>query len=190
MIKFEKKLKSLTLLASFAMSLLLILGCARAKHTPPPPPETPAKTLHVIQVGAGELVHYTQGAKRSRAWGVRWKTASLEFMDEGDKGGDMETVEGEIYKDDQVVSQYSAEKGHADRVTGVLDISGNVRVHSLKPVGDVTCDKLSWIPTKQVMIASGNVKIDQNGYTLQGVPEMWCSPDLKSVATPDLYGKQ
>ncbi len=106
-----------------------------------------------------------------------------------DQGGDMDTVDGTIFKDDKQASKFSAEKGHAEKGTGVLTLSGNVVVRAENPTVIMRCDQVEWDARIQILKAKGNVRFDETGYTLGTMKELWCSPDLRHIATPELYSK-
>ena len=144
-----------------------------------------------IHVGPGDLDRYVGlEAKREKVWTVRWKEAELDYTEGQEKpGGEMKEVEGTIYKQGQPGSSFSAENGHAEKGTGVLTLTGNVVVQAKDPAVTMRSESVVWDSVRQILVAKGNVRFDDPSATLGPVKELWCSPDLKHVATPDLFSK-
>lgn len=170
--------------------ILCLFGCGKPKatQTAVPPPE-PAVS-QIVHVGPGDLTRFTEGANRYKAWTVRWKEATLDYTEgEQHPGGDMTSVEGTIFQRDGAQSQFSAQNGHAEKGTGILTLDGSVDLNAGNPAMKMRCDRIVWDAEKQLIVAKGNVTLEGNGYTLKGVSELWCSPDLRHVATPEMYSK-
>ena len=182
-------------------------GCGKAPSSQKEAAKKPeTKIKQVINTGPAFLTRYTKLPKREKSWYIEWKRAALDYT-EGDpkQGGDMEVVSGTLYKEGNEASVFAADHGHANKETGVLTLMGNAVVRAkstqgLIPTGKKTasnsnseavmrCDQVDWDPEAKIVKAKGHVNFVGNGYTFGMVPELWCSPDLTHVATPDLYLK-
>jgi hypothetical protein len=122
----------------------------------------------------------------------------------------MASVRGEIYEKGVVTSTFTANSAFADKRTGILKLSGNVRVHSSVPPAEqnvtltsspkpssgkreLRCDQLEWLFESEIQKgklakAVGNVTVvTEDGGIVGPVPELWSTPDLKVVGTPEAF---
>lgn len=167
-------------------------GCSAPppKSAEKPPPKKDEVILPPsVHTGPATLTQFTDEPRHQRAWDAQWQTAEINYTRGEKPGGDMQEVTGTIYKDDQKVSTFSADRGHAEKGTGVLSLEGHVVVKSLDYGIALKSQTLVWDARTQLVSAKGGVSFEDKGYTLAGIPELWCSPDLKAVSTPDLYKK-
>ncbi len=112
-------------------------------------------------------------------------------------GGTMETVTGTLYKDDQPIATFTADRAEGHTSSSQLDLNGHVRVVSLPPAPKpgkqpdgpttLTCDHLQWLRTAKVVKAQGGVKVVGDRGTVGPMDELWSTDDLKTQATPDLF---
>lgn len=102
----------------------------------------------------------------------------------------METVTGEIYRENVQVNTFSSETGNGAKPNHQLILSGNVKVIGLNPKGTLTCNNLVYDGLAKVLRAKGSVVFDGPTGIVGPVSELWASPDLKEIATPTLFNKR
>ncbi|MFZ4506375.1 MAG: LPS export ABC transporter periplasmic protein LptC [Fimbriimonas sp.] len=103
--------------------------------------------------------------------------------------GTLTTVTGKIYENGIIRATYTANEGEASKTTEALKLSGQVTVVSVDPVATLRCNQLAWNPQSKTLQASGGVTIEGAWGTYQPGGDIWASPDLSKIATPDLFRK-
>ncbi len=103
--------------------------------------------------------------------------------------GTMQTVKGEIYQDDKVASTLTADSGEAEKDTGVLRQKATVVVNGINPKATVKGDQLEWDARIRIVKVKGNPSIDSPQIVMNTTDELWSTPDLKQVGTPDQFKK-
>lgn len=151
-----------------------------------PKPPAPERTVHS---GSGEATRRSEEAGRGKEWTVKWKSAVLDVGSDGAIGGSMEGVVGVLYRDDKPASDFSADRADADRATGVLVLSGRVRVAAREGGTVLTCQSLTWRVDDRVAAARGDVRVESPDWTLGPAPEIWANADLTRAGTPEAYAQ-
>jgi len=195
-----------TLLAAL---VLLLAGCnpkpgekgAEVKEEKKPE-ALPAMT---VNLAAGSNTHYAPGEKRDPQWYVSWlKQAAVVLTQVKEKPDakekkpavkneishmEMLGVSGYVFDKGKESSTYTADAGQGDKKTQILSLHGNVHVISKNPKSELFCDRLEYDASKpkKLIRAQGHVRVVQAVGTIGTLPALWASPDLKVVATPDLY---
>lgn len=189
--------------ARFGLLMLaaVLIGCGEPKLTRPKPKVEPTEqakpTEQAIATDAGKFTRVSEKDGRPTLWTAEWKSAKLDVSSEGSFGGELERVSGQIFRAGNAVSRYRADKAIAKRDSNVLVLSGNVEVESLRPApsqrpenafeGTLHCDRLEWDGDREVVRAIGNVTLNTPQYGMGPFPEIVASPDLKHIATPNLF---
>lgn len=119
---------------------------------------------------------------------VRWQKADLQHATpSGNYGGTMEGVSGTIYENNKPVAKFVGQRAFADSETNLLRVQGQVKVDGLDPAGVLTCDTMEWRSDEQVVRAIGTVRLTTQNGVLGPMRELWSTPKLDTVATPDLF---
>lgn len=175
------------------MATVVAGGCApgdgRKATLPDTEPKAEEKGPEKVFTGSGEATRHSGEANRKKRWTIRWKESQFETHEEGRVSGVMKGVTGTIFRNDRPVSDFSADRGIARKENDVLSLEGKVRMISRDPKGELICDRLDWQPDADRIEAKGNVRGTMSGWRMGVFPELWCTPDLRTVATPDLFGK-
>ncbi|HEY0868198.1 MAG TPA: hypothetical protein VGE01_12505 [Fimbriimonas sp.] len=141
-----------------------------------------------VNASPGQATRLGPPPKRSKLWTVRWKGARIDFGDEGRFSGYMERVTGSIYDDfGKEASTFQGQAGQADKAKDILRLSGQVKVVSKQHKASLFCDKVEYQPDRKVIRAVGNVRIVSDSGTLDAGNEILATPDLRRVATPNLF---
>lgn len=109
----------------------------------------------------------------------------------------MEAVTGTIYLDGEPVSDFSADYGQADKKSELLTIYGNVQIKSRVVIrngqriggGILTCERMEWLPSRKLIAAKGQVSFEDALYEAGTFKELWATPKMDSVGTPDQFGE-
>lgn len=172
---------------------MLVIGCGGGKSpnktaSKAPEKEEPARELFTE---AGDATRFSEEGERRKLWTVKWGTAYLRYGSEGQVGGTMDGVTGQLYKDDKVVSTYKAQKAIADEVTGELTLQGEVEVFSPEQKSTLRSETLIWASKgREIIKAKGRVRLESPLYLAGEVPELWAEPDLSRVATPEVFDNE
>ncbi|MEZ0326108.1 MAG: LPS export ABC transporter periplasmic protein LptC [Fimbriimonas sp.] len=143
-----------------------------------------------INLGESKADRYGGKENRTHLWTVRWKSGSVDLYDKGGQvTGTMSGISGEIYKAEKVVSTFVSDESTVDKNNEVLVLDGHAKVISKEMKTTMTCDKIRYDAGKQLIRALGNVRIAGPSGTVSGLQEIWTTPDLKVVATPDMFDR-
>lgn len=99
----------------------------------------------------------------------------------------MNTVSGTLFEKDKETSDFYGQKAVSKKDSDVLALEGKVRVVSREQKATMYCDRLEWHGDRELVIAKGNVRVDSPLFVMEAGSELWCTPDLSQVATPDLF---
>lgn len=105
------------------------------------------------------------------------------------KGAVLQTVHGEIFKNERVVSTYKADTGSADKKSQILTLTGGVQVVSNDPKMTLTCDQLTYDSQRKLMKAKGHVAVTGELSTVGTLDELWSTSDFSKIASPELFDK-
>jgi hypothetical protein len=180
----------------FGMLLLFVLsGCGAGGAAPTAAaPETPAAEApddaKVVHFASGSGKRFSDGPERRLLWSVEWERGRVEYADDQRFGGEMEGLRGAITLEGEESSTFRAAQGIASRERGLLALQGGVELVSKTHELTLTCDEIEWDADAQIVKARGNVSIEGAVGSMGPVSELWASPDLKRVATPDLFSSE
>jgi len=196
---------------SILLGLFLLIGCgskhsaSKAKPSATPPDEPMSREVitngatftrsgYVLGKNKKPLVDAAGPTKLERAYDVRCRSSDLHY-DDASKNywGDMEGVSGTFYDKDEPVATYSADSGQADKATNLLRLRGHVHLVTVpKPKETettLTCDNLEWHSDQRIVKAFIRVTVRGSKGTIGPMDEVWGSPTLNLIATPDLFSK-
>ncbi|MEZ0325585.1 MAG: LPS export ABC transporter periplasmic protein LptC [Fimbriimonas sp.] len=173
--------------------LLACAGCSAPKKSEKAPPAEPANPIEkpesqVINLGEGSGERFGGKQNRDRLWTVRWKSAVMQVYKEGGEfSGELSTVTGDIFRGNNITSTFSADRSTGDKNSEVLILEGHATVVSKQMKSTLTCDRIRYEAGKKLVKALGNVRIVGPSGTVSGLEEVWTTPDLKVVSTPDMF---
>jgi len=122
-------------------------------------------------------------------WSIEWKESKIQYNEAGQFGGEMELVRGRIYRAGVETASFVARQAKAEFGTNRLTIVGGIKVVSKDPASELVCDTLVWDPELDRIEASGTVRIESAPYRMGPFDAVYCSPDLREIASPDMYRK-
>lgn len=176
---------------------MLIAGCASGAPGGKARATNPGKPFSTALVAAGTVLTrygYSDKGHRIKLWNIRWQTADLAFDDSGEFSGTMEGVHGVLFKDGRESSTFEARTGTADKSSRVLLLEGSVvveskdpSVKSKDPSGRMECESMRWDPDREIIEATGNVRLETKEGILGPFDSLWFSPELKVAGTPDMF---
>jgi hypothetical protein len=142
-----------------------------------------------VSSGSGKIDYYSEGAKRELTYTIHWKEGSTTSLDQKHFFLKLSGVTGSLYKNGQVSSTFEGDEATANQKDGTLVLDGNVQVHSVNQKTNSTlfCEKMSYADSDRIVKATGSVHLSSDNFTLGDFEELWGSPDLKTVATPEMY---
>lgn len=166
----------------------LPLGCGPVDGATKAGSQAAREPVEQSVLTAGAVVtRYTESEPRRKVWSVRWKSADLTISEGGRFSGEMRGVEGNLYRGQALASRFRAELGLADRDSSVLKLSRGVIVETTMPKVRLTCDAMRWDPEREVIEATGNVRLETEDGVLGPFQKLWLSPELRVAGTPDLF---
>ena len=99
----------------------------------------------------------------------------------------MKGVTGEIYNDKGVACKFKSDRGAANNLTKTLTLIDRVQVDSGDPKATLQCDRLIYDGNRKFLKAQGHVMATGTMRTVGTIDEVWATPDLKKIATPDMF---
>lgn len=144
------------------------------------------KAVH-LNVGPGQGHFRTETAKREPLWDVQWQKGDVITKDQGVTGGMLRNVTGQLYNHSRPGTKFKGDEAKAFQLAQTLTLIGNVKMTSLDPAVTLTCDRVFYDAKRKVIKAFGNVKVTSRMGTIGTLTELWTTPDLKVVATPNLF---
>ncbi len=173
--------------------LAVAAGCSSQKAEPvapekPPPDQKAEPEVQTINLGVSSADRFGGKENQTRLWTVRWKSAVLDLAKEGGQlTGKMSDVTGDIFKAQKVVSTFQSDRSIVDKNNEILVLEGRAKVISKETKTTMTCDRIRYEAAKELIRASGDVKVVGTSGTISGLQEVWMTPDLKVIATPDMF---
>ncbi|RYG24706.1 hypothetical protein EON82_09780 [bacterium] len=146
--------------------------------------------LQSVEMGAGRTTVYKSKDPNSPvSFTVRWEKGGFKADKEGIDTGHLTTVSGDLYSNGKKSSDYQADRGDADKDKKRLTMTGDVTLRSADGKGTLTSPKAEYRGDVGLVRAMGGVTAKGSFGTLSGVPEVWATPDLKTIGTPDMVSK-
>jgi hypothetical protein len=175
-----------------AILVVALVGCGGKAKEPKPRPEAPVKESQEppkrLYTGAGEATVRDPEGERPVRYVIQWKSTELDYtLGEGASAGEMKGVTGVLYRDGKPASRFVAESAVANKDEKRLVLSGDVKVRSSDPKGELDCQRVEWKTDEKQLKAFGKVTIRLPQGTIGPVDEIWCLPDLKRAGTPGFY---
>jgi hypothetical protein len=144
--------------------------------------------VHSLNLGEGSGEKLGGAGNQQRLWTVKWQSGIVDFYETGkDFTGTLTTVTGTIFNDQGAACTFAGDRSRVDKAKDVLILEGRVRLISVDPKMTLTCDKLRYEAGNKLVKAQGNVRIVGEGGTVSGLQEIWTTPELNLVATPDAF---
>ncbi len=145
-----------------------------------------------IAVNSGHMEGYKDDANREEAYTIKWLSGVARAADQQHYDLSLEGVSGTLIKKGKPAAEFSADAGTAVKMTGVLSLTGNVRVTSLKSGSkskgsSVSCDSAVYETSNEIVKTSGHVILRGISFTFGPFSELWCTNDLSEVASPDQF---
>ena len=172
--------------AYLAIAALALLGCGSPKRTDPttksPPPiplDTTANTGPVAITQRDENGHIL--------WHVESDKSQIVYGGEKKLSGSLEKVNGDLYENGKLVSTFRADSATADQEENRLELEGKVEVTEMRESATLIAQKVTWDGKQQQIRASGDVRVVAKSYQMGPFKELWASPDLMHVGTPDVF---
>jgi len=103
------------------------------------------------------------------------------------KEGVMNEVNGQIFKEEVVACTFSAKHGSMNSQSNILILTDNVHINAQDPKGTLTCDTLTYDGKKKFFKAHGHVQIAGTMGTMGPFDDVWATPHLDKVASPDRF---
>jgi lipopolysaccharide export system protein LptA len=172
-----------------AVACVVVVGCGSPKPSRPAEVKTPDNTPKVIHTGQGESTQFSADAKRERLWDIEWESAGIGATGDEKGKASMQTVTGHLYRDAQTVSTYQGDAATADQTAKILILRGNVQVKSLAYDAVLHCDEIRYEGQRSLVRARGHVRIVGKGSEVQSATELWATPDLRTVGSPEAFLK-
>ncbi len=122
-------------------------------------------------------------------WILNAKTTSIHVAKGTEIDAEAEGVTGELYQEGKLASKYQSVKGRANDAKKTLVLDGKVKITSEEQKVVLVADRVEWMEDRQMISAKGSVWVRSDVYEMGPLPEIWATPDLKRVGSPDRFKK-
>lgn len=102
----------------------------------------------------------------------------------------MREVTGQIFKDNQPASRFTADYAEADKASNTLTLEGNIMVYSDAEKATLRCKRLQYFAENDRIEASGPVTVSTPSYDIGPFEQVFARADLSMIATPDSFKDQ
>ena len=129
---------------------------------------------------------YGSARAKDPSFTVRWDEGGFDAASGTVDTGDLKNPKGEIFQNGKAVSTYRADAGEAQRALERLDVTGGVQLRSADGKTTIKAPAAQYRGDVKLLRATGGVTASGPFGTLSGVPELWATPDLRLIGTPDM----
>jgi hypothetical protein len=115
-----------------------------------------------------------------------WRLAADEFqgsMPNGELEGEIHDVRGEMFKDGETASRFSAPTGFFNQVEHTLSLKGGVRFDSEEMGIVLTATEIEYVEATGLIQAIGDVRIDSLEFGYGPADVLFMTPDLTWFGT-------
>lgn len=172
----------------FGLALLTMASCA------PPAPKKPAEAPAPVKdeepattkLATGKVEVLATDEQGKAVIRVRAASSDIEV---GKQVGvsQLKTVEGEIYKAGKLESKFRADRGTVDQVKRLIDAKGNVVVKDSDGSVALRADAIHYKDGSGRIEAKGRVTVSSEAWRIGPFADLYATPDLQRVATPDRF---
>jgi len=120
---------------------------------------------------------------------LRAKDSSVHVEAGAEIDAEANGITGELYEAGKIASRYQAQKGTANDVKRILKMSGQVKITSEARKVVLTAESVEWMEDRQMISARGSVWVKSDVYEMGPLPELWATPDLTKIGSPDRFKK-
>lgn len=192
---------SLLLPLAFSLLLLPLHGCGKhKKHDKASKGDAGGKkgkgdkddvAVKSIGVGPGDTTVWQTSAPNSLpSFSVFWTSGVLNSASGSLDTGHLVAPHGQIFQNGKPTSNYRSDTGDARRADKRLNMRDHVWLQSIDKTQTLTADQGEYRGDVKLVRAMGNVVAKGPFGTLSGSPELWATPDLRLIGTPDMVAKK
>jgi len=142
-----------------------------------------------IGYGAGHTLVFQSDTSPLPSFSVAWSEGGAGLAEGTVKTGRLVEPKGHLYSNGKESSTYRADTGDADRDAKRLNMDGKVVVQSVDKTQTLRAPHGEYRGDVGIVRATGGVTATGPFGTLSGTPELWATPDLKLIGTPDMVAK-
>jgi len=145
-----------------------------------------------VDFGAGDTTVFTSiDPSAPISFTVVWKQGGVTAAKTGGLDiGHLIDVTGDLYSKGTKSSNYRADRGDAIRASKRLTLTGDVVLLSSDGTKSLKAPKAQYRGDVGLVRAMGGVTAEGPFGTLSGVPELWATPDLSLIGTPDMVSQK
>lgn len=99
----------------------------------------------------------------------------------------LQQVDGEIYEAGKLKSRFRAERGTVDQAKRLINADGNVVVRDPNNGIALRADSIRYLDGSGRIEAKGRVTVSSEAWKIGPFVDLWSTPDLQRVATPDRF---
>ncbi len=178
------------------MLCAVMAGCASAPPKPSVEPSASAPSKPTEEevpedrnFASGAVTVTARNEEGEIAWVLRAKNSSVHVESGSEIDAVATGVTGELFEKGKIASRYQSDKGEANDVKRTLQLDGRVKITSEAQKVVLTADRVEWMEDRQMISARGSVWVKSADYEMGPLPELWATPDLKRVGSPDRFKK-
>lgn len=169
-----------------------MFGCASPKEKVTK--SSPDKKISSQTINARDFSDEYKGEKNELLWNLKVDVGRFIVPQSGSKRGTTGSgtdVSGEIFDKGKVNCRYKAAHGDAinSPMNRTLTLSGHVEIDAVDPPGRLICDHLVYDGIKRFFKATGHVQVLGTLGTKGTLDEVWATPDLTKIASPQLFNQ-
>jgi len=174
-----------------AILCIALAGCSSKKPDPQPNADPSANGVEEPKdrriIASGPVDMEAANPEGKMVWTLHGESSRVGLETEGETELFANNVSGEIFQNGKVASTFKAMEAKAARESRTLVLSNRVEIQSLAEKITLRADKVNWMEDREMFSATGNVEVDSPGWLLGKMEEVWATPDLTKIGTPNKF---
>lgn len=171
--------------ALVAVACLALSGCGPGPSPMKAAAPKPEKDARRLRTGPVEVVVKDDEGRVS--WTMQAEDSRLVIPDSGAMTSMAEAVTGAVYEAGKVSSRYTAEAGTADQGKKTAVLTGAVEVTHESTGRVLRAARVVYSEARRRFEASGSVTVSSGEVRIGPFAQLYATPDLKRVGTPDRF---
>lgn len=166
-------------------------GCSSKKPDPKPDADPSSNGVEEPKdrrvIASGPVDMQAADPEGEVVWTLHGESSRVGLETEGETQIFANNVSGEIFENGKVASTFKAMEAKAARESRTLLLNDRVEIQSVAENITLRADKVNWMEDRKLFAATGNVEVDSPNWLLGKMEEVWATPDLTKIGTPNKF---
>ncbi len=166
---------------------LLVWGCSSPAPAAKAGEKEPEKPAPRRAIDTGPVTIEGQLPNGEKSYALKSPGATFDIEGDNRIQSGLKNVEVTIFEANQPASVIKADSATIDKTNQKLVLVGKVVVTSQRDQATLRANQIVYRETMARVEATGQVRLEQKGWSMGPLPELWANRDLSRVATPKAW---